>query len=180
LLVTPAAAHSTAQTKDALQAKLRQHVRSLERNRQVLRFFDKHRWLLSDSRFAKEAARQVTMYRAHLVMAMRRLAAARAAIEKRQQTRKLQVMRAQAPRAVICRVFGRYCSQALAVARCESNLSTNAENGQYLGLFQMGSSERRLFGHGADLHAQVRAAHRYFVRSGRDWSPWPNCGRLAR
>ena len=58
------------------------------------------------------------------------------------------------------------------VARCESRLTTSAQNGQYLGLFQMGSSERRLFGHGTTAIAQVRAAHRYFVASGRDWSPW--------
>ena len=48
----------------------------------------------------------------------------------------------------------------------------DAQNGQYLGLFQMGSSERRLFGHGETAHQQALAAHRYFVVSGRDWSPW--------
>jgi hypothetical protein len=36
----------------------------------------------------------------------------------------------------------------------------------------MGSSERQLFGHGVSALAQARAAYRYFVRSGRDWSPW--------
>ncbi len=61
-------------------------------------------------------------------------------------------------------MFGTYCGQALQVARCESGLTTTAQNGQYLGLFQMGSSERRLFGHGATAIEQVRAAHRYFVR----------------
>ena len=58
------------------------------------------------------------------------------------------------------------------MAWCESRLDTTAQNGQYLGLFQMGSSERRLFGHGDTAHEQAVAAHRYFVRSGRDWSPW--------
>ena len=76
------------------------------------------------------------------------------------------------PKAAICAVFGDHCQEAVAVASCESHLSTSAQNGQYLGLFQMGSYERRLFGHGATAHAQAVAAHRYFVRSGRDWSPW--------
>jgi hypothetical protein len=76
------------------------------------------------------------------------------------------------PRKAICVVFGRYCAQALEVAWCESRFQTTARNGQYLGLFQMGSSERRLFGHGPSAYEQSRAAHRYFVRSGRDWSPW--------
>ena len=62
--------------------------------------------------------------------------------------------------------------EAVAVARCESRLQISAQNGQYLGLFQMGVSERVLFGHGESAVVQARAAYRYFVRSGRDWSPW--------
>ena len=58
------------------------------------------------------------------------------------------------------------------MARCESGYQTGAANGQYRGLFQMGSSERELFGHGPTAHDQALAAHRYFVISGRDWSPW--------
>jgi hypothetical protein len=81
-------------------------------------------------------------------------------------------MAALPPRKAICAVFGRYCDQALDVAWCESRFQTTARNGQYLGLFQMGSNERRLFGHGATAYEQARAAHRYFVLSGRDWSPW--------
>ena len=75
-------------------------------------------------------------------------------------------------KAAICYVFGSYCSQAIAVTWCESRHSTRAENGQYLGLFQMGSSERGIFGHGSTAIQQSFAAHRYFVASGRDWSPW--------
>lgn len=75
-------------------------------------------------------------------------------------------------RAVICKVFGRYCQQALRVAWCESRHHTWARNGQYLGLFQMGSSERRIYGHGPGPLAQARAAWRYFAASGYDWSPW--------
>src|SRR5262245_35157929 len=71
-------------------------------------------------------------------------------------------------------VFGKYADQAVAVSRCETGgtFSLYASNGQYLGLFQMGSSERARYGHGWNAWAQARAAYRYFVASGRDWSPW--------
>lgn len=73
----------------------------------------------------------------------------------------------------ICEVFGdRYCGQALRVAWCESRLDTDARNGQYRGLFQMGRWERSRYGHGRTARAQARAAERYFIASGRDWSPW--------
>ena len=73
---------------------------------------------------------------------------------------------------VICDVFGRYCDQALRVSYCESRWSTRARNGQYLGIFQMGSWERRTYGHGPDAYSQARAAWRYFKVTGKDWSPW--------
>lgn len=76
------------------------------------------------------------------------------------------------PQAAICYVFGEYCRQALTVAWCESKYSPNAHNGQYLGVFQMGESERARFGHGRSTIDQARAAKRYFEASGRDWSPW--------
>lgn len=87
------------------------------------------------------------------------------------------------PTAAIRWVFGRYASQAISVAECESDPNRDqdgyvppsalyASNGQYKGLFQMGESERRLFGHGSTAYEQAIAAKRYFVRSGRDWSPW--------
>lgn len=76
-------------------------------------------------------------------------------------------------RQTILKVFGpRYGPGAVRVAWCESRWSPDARNGQYLGIFQMGAWERRTFGHGPTVLAQARAAHRYFVRTGRDWSPW--------
>jgi hypothetical protein len=176
VVLTSVAAHSASPASNELESKLRRHVKSLKDDRQVLRFFGKHKWLLTDRRFAKEANRQVARHRTHLALTMRRLSAARKARRlahaKRRAARQLAQARARSPQAVICRVFGRYCSQALTVARCESGLSPHARNGQYRGLFQMGSSERRLFGHGSGAAAQARAARRYFVSSGRDWSPW--------
>lgn len=78
------------------------------------------------------------------------------------------------PRDAIYRVFGPYGSQAWSVAGCETGYTydVGARNGQYLGLFQMGSSERATYGHGWTPWEQARAAYRYFVASGRDWSPW--------
>ena len=69
-------------------------------------------------------------------------------------------------------VFGEYGSQAVAVAKCESgwSMTPNAHNGQYLGMFQMGSYARAAYGHGEDRLTQARAAYRYFVASGRDWA----------
>ena len=74
----------------------------------------------------------------------------------------------------ICAVFGPYCQQALRVSYCETGgtYSTWAQNGQYLGLFQMGSHERATYGHGPDAWSQARAAWRYFKATGYDWSPW--------
>jgi hypothetical protein len=75
-------------------------------------------------------------------------------------------------KVAICQVFGPDCKAALAVAWCESKWYIWAQNGQYRGLFQMGSWERATYGHGPGAYAQARAAYRYFVASGRDWSPW--------
>ena len=75
-------------------------------------------------------------------------------------------------RADICAAFGRYCDQAVKVAWCEGRYKTYAQNGQYLGTFQMGSSERRRYGHSSTVRGQDAAAARYFFASGADWSPW--------
>lgn len=91
-------------------------------------------------------------------------------------TRKTQhcslAARVRTPQGAICYVFGPRCQEALGVARCESRFATWARNGQYLGLFQMGSHERATYGHGETALAQAQAAYRYFIASGSDWSPW--------
>lgn len=76
------------------------------------------------------------------------------------------------PEVAIRYVFGQYAEQALAVSWCESRYHTTSQNGQYLGLFQMGSYARSLYGHSNTAFGQARSAYAYFVRSGRDWSPW--------
>lgn len=68
--------------------------------------------------------------------------------------------------------------EAVLVAKCEAawywdeGRPQEARNGQYLGMFQMGKRERKLYGHGPDPWSQAIAAYRYYVFSGRDWSPW--------
>ena len=61
--------------------------------------------------------------------------------------------------------------EAFDVIWCESRYSTRAKNGQYLGLFQMGTDERRKYGHGSTPMAQAAAAHRYFLKAD-GWGPW--------
>jgi hypothetical protein len=67
--------------------------------------------------------------------------------------------------------------QAFDVASCETGgrYNTTARNGQYENIFQMGYSERRHYGWhvaGSPAWMAARAAYRYYVASGRDWSPW--------
>ena len=76
-------------------------------------------------------------------------------------------------KCIIRVIFGRAHGRgAVRVAWCESRLDPRASNGQYKGVFQMGSSERARYGHGPTVEAQSRAAKRYFIDSGSDWSPW--------
>lgn len=142
--------------------------------RQALKFFDSHKWLLSDPRFADEARRQIALHRANLAraLAQARARARTAALRRKRLARRLAVAKPETTQHVICRIFGSHCQEALQVSECESGFHTDAQNGQYLGLFQMGTSERRIFGHGPSAEEQAKAAHRYFVASGRDWSPW--------
>ena len=173
LCATPAAAQTGSSSE--LGVQLARNVKTMQKHASVIRFFEKHRWLLTHPRYAKEATVRLGLAKRHLAATQARAARTRALVARRKresERRQLMATLARSPRKAICHVFGTYCTQALQVARCESGYRTSAQNGQYLGIFQMGSSERRLFGHGASALAQARAAHRYFVRSGRDWSPW--------
>jgi hypothetical protein len=153
----------------SLEARLQRQLDAARKHRSVIHFFRNHRTLMS-------SADQRVVAQARLRRAVRRLTRVERTIaELRGAIRRLQARRLASapPKVAICYVFGkRYCRQALAVAWCESRHSTTAQNGQYLGLFQMGSNARSLFGHGQTAHRQARAAHRYFVHSGRDWGPW--------
>ena len=164
----PTKTHPVRHRAEALDRRLERKLAAVRRYTGTIRFFHSHRSLLSSSdhsdvaisalAYAEHRARELT----HTVTTLRN------AIRQRDARRRAAV----SPRAAICDVFGSYCDEAVAIARCESHLRTSAQNGQYLGLFQMGSYERRLFGHGSSAREQAVAAHRYFLRSGRDWSPW--------
>jgi hypothetical protein len=152
-----------------LQTRLARQLRAARKHRSVIRFFANHRTLLSSTKHGTAAQTAVRHAERRLASTLKSIAAIRRLL-RRQQVRQLAIT---SPKVAICDVFGRhYCGQALAVSWCESHHRTTAENGEYLGLFQMGSSERRLFGHGLTARQQAIAAHKYFVRSGRDWSPW--------
>jgi hypothetical protein len=68
--------------------------------------------------------------------------------------------------------FGPHWKEAAIVSWGEGSWHWDAENGQYLGTFQMGTRERGLYGHSNTLVGQVAAAAKYWRKSGRDWSPW--------
>lgn len=151
-----------------LDDRLEQKLAATRRCRGTIAFFKNHRWLLSSDEHRVDAEAALRRAERRLTELTKTLLALRATIHKRDDRQQASM----SPKAAICDVFGHYCRQAVAVAWCESRLTTTAHNGQYLGLFQMGSSERRLFGHGSAATDQAEAAHTYFVRSGRDWSPW--------
>ena len=151
-----------------LDQRLEQKLAALKKYRGTVRFFENHRTLLAAGAHAPKAQSTLAYAQERVRQLTKTVRALRAEVHAR-DTRRLASL---PPRKAICSVFGSRCDEAISIAWCESRLSTAAQNGQYLGLFQMGSHERSLFGHGYSAHAQARAAHRYFVRSGRDWSPW--------
>ena len=155
------------QPAPTLDERLERKLTALRRYRGTVRFFENHRSLLASGGQAT-AKSSLAAARTRVRQLTASIAALRAKIRARDGRRLAKLP----PRKAICSVFGQYCEEAVAVAWCESRLEPTAQNGQYRGLFQMGSHERSLFGHGSTAHDQSLAAHRYFVRSGRDWSPW--------
>jgi hypothetical protein len=161
----------TSETKRtvSLEKRLDTKLQAARKYRSVVGFFTSHRWLLGSTEHHAVAEIALRRAQSRLAQVTRTITHLRWAIARRDARRLAKAP----PRVAICHVFGqRYCRQALAVAWCESRYRTTAQNGQYLGLFQMGSYERRLFGHGSKAIGQAVAAHKYFVLSGRDWSPW--------
>jgi hypothetical protein len=173
LCATPTAAQ--AGSSRALGDQLARHVATMKQSTTVIHFFERHHWLLRDPRYAQEASVRLRIARRTLAVTTRNARQAREERARRRATdqrRHLQAALRRSPRKAICHVFGSYCREALRVARCESGYRVTAQNGEYLGLFQMGAAPRRVFGHGESALEQAQAAYRYFVRSGRDWSPW--------
>lgn len=173
VLATPAHARIDGPPAErTLERRLARQLQTIRHDRHVLYFFRTHRWLLVSRHNRSAAWREVRFHRAQLAWTTRELRQTRRAIAVRKQRELAARIAAASPANAIRIVFGRYAADALEVARCESGLSTAAQNGQYVGLFQMGSSERIRYGHGPTAHEQALAAYRYFMSSGRDWSPW--------
>jgi hypothetical protein len=175
--VTKAQRKTKVQRKTARSYSLGHRIahvkRAIHRSRSTIRFFDNHPRLLATAKHRPPGRAVLRSARRRLSRSTHALAVLERAVARRNARRLARRLAKAPPRAAICHVFGRrYCREALTVSWCESRHSTTAQNGQYLGLFQMGSWERQLFGHGATAHEQAAAAHRYFVLSGRDWSPW--------
>ncbi len=147
--------------------RLEHELDVVRKQRSVLRFFQNHPSLPSgdDGNVARAAVRHA---RARLSQAEKSVAWLRHAIQAHEEQR----LETLPPKAAICDAFDSDCDEAVQVAWCESRLRPTARNGQYLGLFQMGSYARELYGHGPTAHDQAVAAHKYFVSSGGDWSPW--------
>ena len=151
-----------------LDEQLERKLKVLRKYRGTVRFYETHRSLLASREHRSTATSKLAYAKKRVTELTKTVGALRAKIDQREERRLAKLP----PRQAICDVFGPYCEQAVAVAWCESRLRTTAQNGQYLGLFQMGSYERDLFGHGTTARDQALAAHKYFVVSGRDWSPW--------
>lgn len=156
----------------SLQEKLAVKIKAARKYRAMIRFLETHRFPARSSKQRAAATAALRRANRNLERTTKEIAYYRGLVQQLEHRLRARRLNAARPRAAICGVFGQYCEQAIAVAWCESRLSTAARNGQHLGLFQMGSSERRLFGHGESAYEQAEAAHRYFRYSGRDWSPW--------
>jgi hypothetical protein len=153
---------------ETLDRRLERKLAAARKYRGTIRFFARHRSLQSAGEHAEIAMAALARARHRISRLEPTIAQLRSAVVRREAERRASMP----PKRAICDVFGDYCREAVNVAWCESRLTTTARNGQYLGLFQMGETARALYGHGPTAHAQATAAHRYFVRSGRDWSPW--------
>lgn len=73
---------------------------------------------------------------------------------------------------IIRYVFGSHGEQAVRVADCETGHTFwwGAHNGQYRGIFQLGTRERAQYGDGHSTWEQAVAAYKLFLDRG--WAPW--------
>lgn len=174
---TAAAAASKAQRIRVYEKREARQVRTIESSKHTLRWFERHAWLLYpgdhghpnvSAATRRRAWRTVRFHRARIGWTRRELRETRAVLDR---LRRPVVL---GPVSAIRAVFGSDGDDAIRVVDCETGRrwSLTSSNGQYLGLFQMGDHERATYGHGPTALDQARAAYRYFVATGRDWSPW--------
>lgn len=76
----------------------------------------------------------------------------------------------------VCFYFGPNCGMAMKIVKCETGgtYAPWSANGQYRGIFQMGSSERATYGDGNNVWAQAKAAFAYFKAGNYSFDPWLN------
>lgn len=149
----------------------KQVASKLDHSQDVLRFFDTRAWMRATRQekcWEVPWSRTCSIARKAYAWHSRRIVR----LNERLEYLEVRSLYSMSPSQAICHVFGGYCSQALRVASCESGWRTTAVNGQYLGMFQMGSSERATYGHGSTPYEQALAAYRYFARTGHTWGPW--------
>lgn len=74
---------------------------------------------------------------------------------------------------VICKTFTVRCDAALDVSWCESSFRPWASDyltHTHLGLYELGPSERKTYGHGKGAWVQARSALKLY--NARGWQPW--------
>jgi hypothetical protein len=173
---TGAASVTRMEAKPARSLSLDQRIadikRAIQGQRATIRFYENHPRLRRSAKRGQASRAAVLRAQQGFARETRALAVLQRAAARRNARRLARRLASAPPKSAICHVFGRYCREALAVSWCESRHSTTAQNGQYLGLFQMGSHERDMYGHGPTALTQALAAHKYFVLTDRDWSPW--------
>ena len=157
----------TAQNTFTLDEQLERKLAALRRYRGTIRFYETHRSLLSSSGRRVDVSSALAYAKQRVHQLTKTVEALRAKVHTR-DARKLASL---TPKAAICAVFGDYCQEAVAVAWCESHLATTH------GTASTSACSRwaRTSGNCSVTATRTRqavAAHRYFVRSGRDWSPW--------
>lgn len=91
----------------------------------------------------------------------------------------------ESAKRAVCHYFktSSECYTAMKIVKCETGGTywPWVSNGQYQGIFQMGSNERATYGHGNNVWAQAKAAYAYYKAAGGFYDPWlkwqpPGCG----
>jgi len=108
-----------------LDERLEQKLAAARKHRGTVAFFKSHRSLLSSDEHRLDARTALHRAERRLAGLSKTIRALRRAIETRDVRRRA----AASPKGAICDIFGRYCRQAVAVAWCESRLTTTARNG---------------------------------------------------
>ena len=148
-------------TSLTLAQKLALKLKAARKHRSAIRFLKTHRSLAlsSGKRAAPSHGRSTGSQRPR-----RRSATTGGSSVLAQSYTRLAASRTQPPRSRSARCSGVLRSGTRSrVVRVGS--PTTARNGQYLGLFQMGTYARQVSGHGDSAYEQARAAYRFFVVS---------------